>query len=987
VKVQSLPNAVGPERTDAPIYFLHIPKTAGSTLCAFLESLFLNSEFWHRGAARNWENLLKLTPEQLRCCQIINGHFAGYFFKYYPLPLRYFTYVREPLARAVSHYEHVLRNKAHYFHTIAHELGSFGAYLRDARTQPTVVNFQLRCLGATIDPVEIAKTLTPEQITRRELERYLDSIPLTQPVQELMQTAEVRLEQMCFVGLTERFEESLALLCEIFGWPRSIALEARNVNPRGISVKDLPSADVRLLNRLNEADIELYQRAKGRFERDWARSRFVYPHLHAFISYAQNAEDVLLYRVLRDVSHGTYVDVGANDPAGDSVTKAFYDRGWRGINIEPVTSLYESLVKQRPEDLNIQAAAGAAAAKKTLYEIPGTGLSTLDASIADHHRNHGFKVNETRVRVRTLRSILAKARRSVIHFLKIDVEGWERAVLQGMDLTTTRPWIIVVEATKPNTETASYREWEPLLLKHGYSFVFFDGLNRYYLAREKGTLKKAFSHPVNSGDVFLKASEASAVRALRDAQWNLRRQSILLREHERSLAEVNTRAESAQAHANALERERDALRQEVATHANSRDVEREEAIRQIDALSQWATSADAYGKSLVGECEGLRVALKAANDAREAERVEAIRQVEALTQWATSADAYGKSLVGECEGLRVALKAANDAREAERVEAIRQVAALTERAESADALAKPRASECAALRVTLKDITSAREAERVEAIRQIEAMTGRAASADASAKLLVSECEGLRVALKAANDAREAERVEAIRHVETWTERAASANAYGAAIAAELEQWREKWHREGDAHSADQESSRQRIQELTVLLASASEYANSLLGELAEIQKILKDERESRALEQADLSDRAEHLLARIATLEQELADGLALQAQLQSALRREQSERRAASAAWSDERNTLEASAQALAELLQRAENKVDALGTQLKVVLENQTRSMARWQVERNDLDNSLIALEGCLTKLQRHWAVRLLVSQRYLSRIWGN
>lgn len=443
--------------------------------------------------------MLKSTPEQLRRSQIINGHFSGYIFKYFPWPLRYITLLRDPLARAVSHHAHVLRDKGHYLHTLALELGTFGAYLRDERTQPTVVNFQLRCLGATINPVEIAKTLTPEQIARRELERCLDAIPLTQSVQEVLQSAQARLEQMCFVGLTERFEDSLALLCEIFGWPRSTALDAHNVNPRGISVKDLPSADARLLERLNEADIELYQRAKVRFERDWARSRFVYPHLHAFISYSQNAEDVLLYRALRDVSHGTYIDVGANDPVGDSVTKAFYDRGWRGINIEPVTSLYELLVKQRPEDLNIQAAAGAAASKKTLYEIPGTGLSTLDASIAVHHRHQGFTIKETRVQVRTLRSILARAPRSVIHFLKIDVEGWERAVLQGMDLTTTRPWIIVVEATKPNTETASYRAWEPLLLKHGYSFVFFDGLNRYYLAREKRALKKAFSHPVNSG--------------------------------------------------------------------------------------------------------------------------------------------------------------------------------------------------------------------------------------------------------------------------------------------------------------------------------------------------------------------------------------------------------------------------------------------------------------------------------------------------------
>jgi FkbM family methyltransferase len=611
MNLHRFPNAVGPEQTDAPVYFLHIPKTAGLTLSTFLGSLYLDSEFWHRGGERwTWESMLKWTPEELRHCQIINGHFAGYLFKHYPLPLRYFTLVRDPLSRAVSHYEHVLRDKTHYFHGLAQELGTFGAYLRDERTQPTIVNFQLRCLGATFDPVEVAKTLTPGQIAQGELEKHLDTMPLDRPVEELLQTAQARLDQMFFVGLTERFEESLSLLCEIFSWPRPAMIGASNVNPRARSVKDLPSADLRLLERLNEADIELYQRAKARFERDWARSRFVYPQLHAFVSYAQNAEDVLLHRALRDINQGTYVDVGANDPSGDSVTKAFYDRGWRGINIEPVTSLYDALVKQRPDDVNIQAAAGAADAKETLYEIPGTGLSTLDASIAERHRAQGFKVDETHVRVRTLHSILAETPRPDIHFLKIDVEGWERKVLQGTNLSATRPWIIVIEATEPNTEVPSYREWEPLLLEHEYSFVFFDGLNRYYLARERQALKKAFSRPVNSADAFIKASEASAVRALRHVQWNLRRESVLL----------HNRAQSAEAHANALERERDGLRHEVTAQVSARDFERKSAIEQIEALTLWATSADTYGKSLVTECEALRVALKEENEAREAER-------------------------------------------------------------------------------------------------------------------------------------------------------------------------------------------------------------------------------------------------------------------------------------------------------------------------------------------------------------------------------
>src|SRR5439155_647679 len=58
--------------------------------------------------------------------------------------------------------------------------------------------------------------------------------------------------------------------------------------------------------------------------------------MSAFVSYAQNGEDFTLWCALHDVDAGTYIDIGAYDPDIDSVTRAFYDRGWSGINIEPV---------------------------------------------------------------------------------------------------------------------------------------------------------------------------------------------------------------------------------------------------------------------------------------------------------------------------------------------------------------------------------------------------------------------------------------------------------------------------------------------------------------------------------------------------------------------------------------------------------------------------------------------------------------------------
>ena len=113
------------------------------------------------------------------------------------------------------------------------------------------------------------------------------------------------------------------------------------------------------------------------------------------ISYAQNFEDVMLWRALGYVTNGFYVDIGAQDPLIDSVSLAFYERGWRGIHVEPTVYYAARLRQQRPEDVVIQAAVGDQAGILPLFEIPDTGLTTLDAKIATQHRDRGLAVHET----------------------------------------------------------------------------------------------------------------------------------------------------------------------------------------------------------------------------------------------------------------------------------------------------------------------------------------------------------------------------------------------------------------------------------------------------------------------------------------------------------------------------------------------------------------------------------------------------------------
>ena len=230
------------------------------------------------------------------------------------------------------------------------------------------------------------------------------------------------------------------------------------------------------------------------------------------VSYAQNYEDVMLLRALRNIEHGFYVDVGAQDPIADSVTRLFYERGWRGINIDPVEYWYRRLCEDRPEDVNLNIAVGNDPGPLKLFEVLDSGLSTVDESFARRHEQAGFALRERLVPCRRLDSILDEYKPGTIHFLKIDCEGAERSVLESIDLGRWRPWIILLEATEPNSQVPTHGQWEGLLTSSGYVFAYADGLNRFYVANEKQDLLAAFLVPPNVFDGFVTRSESDAVR-------------------------------------------------------------------------------------------------------------------------------------------------------------------------------------------------------------------------------------------------------------------------------------------------------------------------------------------------------------------------------------------------------------------------------------------------------------------------------------------
>jgi FkbM family methyltransferase len=327
-----------------------------------------------------------------------------------------------------------------------------------------------------------------------------------------------------------------------------------------------------------------------------------------FISYAQNNEDVLLWRALGQVENGFYIDVGANDPVEHSVTKAFYDAGWHGINIEPLPVHIDAFQEQRPRDINLAVAAGSEDGSLTLYDVPAVrGWASPEASVAELHRTEGHEVAELTVPVRTLASVCAEHVRGEIHFLKIDVEGFEGEVLRGMDFARWRPWVLVIEATLPNSRETNHDTWEHLVTSQRYRYAWFDGLNRYYVAEEHPELLQHFGIQPNVFDEYISWHLDRAWEANRSALASLNDTARQLRETEQHAETVRAALHESEQHVEAVHAELHAMTK----FAEHLETEKQDALERIARLNDELTQAHASNQQVAAWANDLEQRLVA----------------------------------------------------------------------------------------------------------------------------------------------------------------------------------------------------------------------------------------------------------------------------------------------------------------------------------------------------------------------------------------
>lgn len=211
--------------------------------------------------------------------------------------------------------------------------------------------------------------------------------------------------------------------------------------------------------------------------------------LSNFPSYAPDFEDFILYYIFNDISKGFYIDVGANDPNYFSVTKGFYDRGWRGINIDPLPQKYRLLQKFRPRDINLQLAIGINEGNTT-FRVHGFSSSYL-------YKKDDKNSTIINVEVKRMSNIcrIYVPKGTIIRFCKIDVERAEKYVLLSYDFENYRPNVFCIESLiNKSTNTPEYKEWEDILIKNDYDFIYQYKYNRFYYDKRISGIKDKFNN-------------------------------------------------------------------------------------------------------------------------------------------------------------------------------------------------------------------------------------------------------------------------------------------------------------------------------------------------------------------------------------------------------------------------------------------------------------------------------------------------------------
>jgi hypothetical protein len=230
--------------TAQTVIFLHIPKTAGTTLYRIIERQYKPGDVYAiGGTAQSFDTFKNLPEADKAAVRLLKGHIDFGVHALLPQPATYFTILRDPVERIVSYYHFVRRTPEHYCHELVTSKGLSLAAFLDSKADVMANNGQTRMIAG-----------------------QLYGYPFGECPDHLLETAKQNLRRhFAVVGLTERFDETLLCLKRSFGW-RNLFYARENVAPARQRPNRVDEATRAAIVAANRLDMELYHEATACFD-------------------------------------------------------------------------------------------------------------------------------------------------------------------------------------------------------------------------------------------------------------------------------------------------------------------------------------------------------------------------------------------------------------------------------------------------------------------------------------------------------------------------------------------------------------------------------------------------------------------------------------------------------------------------------------------------------------------------------------------------
>ncbi len=240
---------------DDVLLYVHIPKTGGTSLISILDARFPENEIFPLHSPSTEDYFFTFSLDELRRYRFVRGHFRfgpydRHIYKHIAQNPICITMLRDPVQRTISEYRHIARVSHHPLHD---GLVASETPLHDFLVQPQYYGYITNRQARSVIGIYPG---WPWDFNR----------PKTLSDETLLVFAQQRLEQFAFVGLMERFEESVQLLMHTFGWSPAEEIPHLNVATDPLPDGLIPSQEMQVILSKTEIDRQIYHDAEALFD-------------------------------------------------------------------------------------------------------------------------------------------------------------------------------------------------------------------------------------------------------------------------------------------------------------------------------------------------------------------------------------------------------------------------------------------------------------------------------------------------------------------------------------------------------------------------------------------------------------------------------------------------------------------------------------------------------------------------------------------------